>query len=175
MGRNTKLLLGLDRSPAELPSWPGHLLDLDDPPLAVLDTTQAQPGPGGLLTVFTAEQVFETSAPHAAPAPAALEQLVARLDRSVPGLRETVTGRAWLDAWPLDRWTGGSYLAFGPGQFTRYWGVLANPAGRIHFAGEHTQTTGQGYLDGAIESGERAAREVLDEFGLPLGPPSSRA
>jgi monoamine oxidase len=173
MGRNTKLLLGLDSAPAQLPSWPGHLLDLDDPSLVVWDTTQAQPGPGGLLTVFTAGEVFETSAPHAEPTPAALEQLVTRLDRTVTGLREAFTGRAWLDTWPLDPWTRGSYVAFGPGQFTRYWGVLAKPEGRIHFAGEHTQTTGQGYLDGAIESGERAAREVLDDFGLPFIPPSA--
>ncbi len=54
----------------------------------------------------------------------------------------------------------GSYAAFGPGQVTRFWGLLQRPAGRIVFAGEHTSTRAQGYLEGAVESGERAARQV---------------
>ena len=89
-----------------------------------------------------------------------------RIERLVPGVREHFNGRAWLDSWPHDPWSRGSYLGFGPGQYTRYWGLLGAPEDRIHLAGEHTSTFGQGYLDGAIESGERAAREVLDDFGV---------
>ena len=37
---------------------------------------------------------------------------------------------------------------------------------RCHFAGEHTSTDAQGYLEGAVESGERAAREVLAGLGV---------
>jgi monoamine oxidase len=37
--------------------------------------------------------------------------------------------------------------------------------GSCHFAGEHTSTDAQGYLEGAVESGERAAREVLAGLG----------
>jgi monoamine oxidase len=166
MGQNTKLLIGLDRPPSELPTWPGHLLDLDEPPLAIWDTTPAQPGPGGVLTVFTGGEIFRASEAHAEPSPVVIEQVLARLERLVPGVRARFNGRAWLDSWPRDPWTRGSYLGFGPGQYTRYWGFLGAPEGRIHLAGEHTSTIGQGYLDGAIESGERAAREVLDDFGL---------
>jgi monoamine oxidase len=35
----------------------------------------------------------------------------------------------------------------------------------VHFAGEHTSTHSQGYLNGAVESGQRAAREVLAAIG----------
>jgi monoamine oxidase len=48
-----------------------------------------------------------------------------------------------------------------PGQYTRYWGYLDNAEDGVHFAGEHTSTHSQGYLNGGVESGMRAAREVL--------------
>jgi monoamine oxidase len=40
-------------------------------------------------------------------------------------------------------------------------GIEAEPEGRCHFAGEHTSAQWQGYLNGAVESGLRAAREVI--------------
>ena len=39
--------------------------------------------------------------------------------------------------------------------------TLRQPDGRIHFAGTETAVEWTGYLEGALESGERAAREVL--------------
>jgi monoamine oxidase len=39
--------------------------------------------------------------------------------------------------------------------------MLGDVEGPVHFAGEQTSTHSQGYLNGAVESGERAAREVL--------------
>jgi monoamine oxidase len=41
---------------------------------------------------------------------------------------------------------------------------IARPEGRIHFAGEHTSSW-MGWMQGALESGERAAREVLEGAG----------
>jgi monoamine oxidase len=62
--------------------------------------------------------------------------------------------------WDRDKWSKGGYAVFDtrfdPG--LRPW--LARPAGRIVFAGEHTSTRWQGYMNGAIESGKRAALEV---------------
>lgn len=53
MGQNTKLLIGLDCLPSELPTWPGFVGDLAEPPIAVWDTASGQAGPGGVLTVYT--------------------------------------------------------------------------------------------------------------------------
>lgn len=172
MGQNTKLLIGLDSSLSELPTWPGFLGDLGEPPIAIWDTASGQAGPGAVLTVFTAGPVFSASEAHAEPSRAVIDDALARIEELVPGVREHFNGRAWLDSWPQDPWTSGSYLGFGPGQFTRYWGLLGAPEDRIHFAGEHTATFGQGYLDGAIQSGERAARDVLHDFRLELQEPS---
>jgi monoamine oxidase len=38
--------------------------------------------------------------------------------------------------------------------------LVSKPEGRLHFAGEHTSSW-MGWMEGALESGERAAREVL--------------
>jgi Flavin containing amine oxidoreductase len=42
------------------------------------------------------------------------------------------------------------------------------PEGRVHFAGEHTSTYSQGFLNGGVEPGQRAAIEVLRALGLPV-------
>jgi len=59
-----------------------------------------------------------------------------------------------------DPFIGGSYAYWHPGQPSRMPGEIAKPWGRIHFAGEHTALTNRG-MEGAMESGERAALEVL--------------
>ncbi len=63
--------------------------------------------------------------------------------------------------WNDDPWSGGCYSAVaGPGVLTSLGEALRRPCGRIHWSGTETAIEWQGYLDGAIESGERAATEV---------------
>ena len=64
-------------------------------------------------------------------------------------------------AWPTDPWSLGSYTCYAPGQFTTIAGDEFTPCGRVHFAGEHTATGSQGYMNGAAETGRRAATQVL--------------
>jgi monoamine oxidase len=49
----------------------------------------------------------------------------------------------------------------GTGVWTRYAQALREPVGRIHWAGSETSDVWNGYMDGAVRSGERAAEEVL--------------
>jgi monoamine oxidase len=63
-------------------------------------------------------------------------------------------------AWEDDPWAGGGYAYFDPGFAPGLRPWLARPFGRLFFAGEHTSTKWQGYMNGAIESGMRAAAEV---------------
>jgi monoamine oxidase len=62
--------------------------------------------------------------------------------------------------WEQDPWIQGGYAVFGPGfdPLLRSW--LARSCGRILFAGEHPSLRWQGYMQGAVESGLRAAAEV---------------
>ncbi len=64
--------------------------------------------------------------------------------------------------WCAEQWSGGCYGAFAtPGTLTRYGSALREPIGSIHFAGTETATRWAGYIDGAAESGKRAANEVI--------------
>jgi monoamine oxidase len=56
---------------------------------------------------------------------------------------------------------GGPVGLMGPGTLGRYGHVLRRPEGRVHWAGTDTATVWNGYMDGAIQAGERAADEVL--------------
>ena len=62
--------------------------------------------------------------------------------------------------WSNNPYAGGAYAYWKPGQITKYANLMGNPNGRIHFAGEHTAKFFRG-MEGAMESGERAASEVM--------------
>lgn len=164
MGGNTKLLLGFDRPMSSLAPGTGSAT-FEPPHLTIWDSSIGQEGPGGLATVYTATKLFDADAAHGEAPPAAVDQALRLLDSVAPGARDAFTGRAWLDSWPDDPWSHGSYSTWGPGDATRYWGFVGLPEDGVHFAGEHTSTISQGYLNGAVESGERAAREVLRAVG----------
>lgn len=69
--------------------------------------------------------------------------------------------------WALDPWSRGAFAVFHPGQMTSMMPDISRPEGRVHFAGEHTSTW-MGWMEGALESGERAAREVLTGQSEPM-------
>ncbi len=66
--------------------------------------------------------------------------------------------------WINNPYAGGAYAYWKPGQITEFANNLADPIGRIHFAGEHTAVMNRG-MEGAMESGERAALEILNLLG----------
>jgi monoamine oxidase len=69
--------------------------------------------------------------------------------------------------WAAEEWSRGCYGGrFGTGVWTSYGEALREPVGRIHWAGTETAEVWNGYMDGAVRSGERAAREVFIELGL---------
>jgi monoamine oxidase len=72
-------------------------------------------------------------------------------------------------SWLLDPHSCGAFALFGPGQETQLHKWVGRREGRIHFAGEHT-TLRHGWIEGAIESGIRAAVEVHPIAASGLGP-----
>jgi len=74
------------------------------------------------------------------------------------------TGRATVDYWAGNQWAKGSYSYWKVGQYTRFSGMEQARQGNCHFAGEHTSTDNQGYLEGAVETGERAVDEILGDL-----------
>jgi monoamine oxidase len=64
--------------------------------------------------------------------------------------------------WAQERWSRGCYGCYmPPGGWVSYGSALRAPVSRIHWAGAETATVWNGYMDGAVQSGERAAAEVL--------------
>lgn len=62
-------------------------------------------------------------------------------------------------SWHEDKFAGGAFALFEPGQQSRLYSTIIAPEGRIHFAGEHASLA-HAWIQGAIESGLRAAWEV---------------
>src|SRR5690606_33868253 len=61
--------------------------------------------------------------------------------------------------WSKNPYSAGCFTLFAPGQKTDFGDAISQPEGRLHFAGEHTSSF-QGWIEGAVESGVRAAYEV---------------
>jgi monoamine oxidase len=64
-------------------------------------------------------------------------------------------------SWERERWSGGGYAVFGPAFDPRDRRLLSAAHGRVLFAGEHTSDRWQGFMNGAVESGQAAARAVI--------------
>jgi monoamine oxidase len=74
--------------------------------------------------------------------------------------------KQYLDLpWEQEPWTRGCPVGVTPpGVITEYWRALREPVGRIHWAGTETATVWAGYMDGAVQSGKRAAQEVAGQL-----------
>jgi monoamine oxidase len=80
--------------------------------------------------------------------------------------REAARPREYFETdWAASEWSRGCPVGIaGPGTLLAYGPALRRPVGRIHWAGTETSTYWNGYMDGAVRSGQRAAREVLAEL-----------
>lgn len=176
-GTNAKLVLQFDerywngRGP-----WPGvgdGFLQSDLPLQSAWDSSRAEPGPSGLLTNYTgghAGAAFEPTAAYTtslssrATAAHALKFL-AELECVWPGVSSHYQGLAALSSAKDDPNLLGSYSTYRVGQYTGFGGYEQVRQGNVFFAGEHTSSRFQGFMEGGAESGLRAAREVLGTLG----------
>ncbi|PBJ09548.1 flavin monoamine oxidase family protein [Pseudomonas sp. ACN5] len=90
-----------------------------------------------------------------------VDQVLIRLHAFYPQARGSFTGYE-IRRYSTDPSTGGAYLAFGPGQISKFWRLWERPVQRVAFAGEHTDTLYPGTLEGALRTGQRAASQVED-------------
>ena len=126
------------------------------------DVTRAQPGQNGILVDYTGGTIgasFGSGSPSSR-----AQQFLAQIEPVLPGISAKWNGRATIDFWTGNPWTKGSYSYWKVGQYTSFAGAERERSGNCHFAGEHTSIDFQGYLNGGVESGERAAAEILDDL-----------
>lgn len=82
-----------------------------------------------------------------------------QVEKVFPGARSFYAGRAMSQCWDASPWQKGDYCWFRPGQLSELAPVIPLSEGRIFFAGDHTSAL-PGWMQGALESGMRAAAEV---------------
>jgi monoamine oxidase len=127
------------------------------------EVTRAQAGASGILVDYTGGAIgagFGSGTPSSR-----AQQFLAQIEPVLPGITAKYNGRATIDFWAAYPWTKGSYSYWKPGQYTSFAGAEREQSFDCHFAGEHTSIDFQGYLNGGVETGERAADEILADLG----------
>jgi monoamine oxidase len=135
----------------------------DLPFQACWETSRGQSGTHAILTNFTGGK--QGLAIGKGPLQDRAHELVAQADKVFPGVAAAYTGKAVRQIWPTYEWTQGSYTCMRPGEYQRYYRALVEPQGRLIFAGEHTADE-FGFMNAAVETGERAAKQVLAALGV---------
>ena len=154
-GPATKTLLQFDRR-----FWrrPGRTLayGTELPIGAMWDGNEEQRGGAGILTLLAGGSASRDT-----------KQLISRGGAEAVaaqlkwlGSTKAVLRAARHVSWEDDPFVRGGYAVFQPGYDPEQRAWLARPHGRMLFAGEHTSLHWQGYMNGAVESGLRAAEEV---------------
>ncbi len=158
MGTNSKLLLQFDERHWREAGLSGEIYT-DAGFQSTSEASAAQPGRAGIITDYTGGEYGRTLG--SAEAGDLARRFLSQIEPVVPGLASRWNGKTTVAFWPGNRWSNGSYSHYKVGQYTLFGGVEGEREGNCHFAGEHTSYEFQGYMNGAVESGERAAKEVL--------------
>ncbi len=130
-----------------------------DLPIAnIYDMTSTQPGQRGVLQSYL-------GGGHARQVAAMKENdrisfVLEQMEKLFPGIRENFEGGV-SKCWDEDEWARGASSWYKPGQMSELWPHIARPEGRAHFAGDHTSAWIR-WMQGALHSGNRVAREVND-------------
>jgi monoamine oxidase len=128
------------------------------PARVVFDNSPPDGSPGVLLGFLEGRLARQWGARDAAERREAILAGHARLFGEQAARPERFIERVWAE----EEWTRGCYgCLMTTGGWTEYGRALREPIGPLHWAGAETATVWNGYMDGAVQSGERAAAEAL--------------
>lgn len=128
------------------------------PARVVFDNSPPNSSPGVLLGFLEGRLAREWGARPAAERRQAILAGHARLFGERAARPQRFVERVWAD----EEWTRGCYgCLMTTGGWTEFGRALRAPIGRVHWAGAETATVWNGYMDGAVQSGERACEEVV--------------
>jgi monoamine oxidase len=125
------------------------------------EVTRSQPGASGILVDYTGGNIGASFGPENGTEAQRAQQFLDQIDPVLPNLKDHWNGRATIDYWTGYQWTKGSYSYWKVGQYTKFGGIEGVQEGNVHFCGEHTSVDFQGYLNGGVETGQRAAAEIV--------------
>jgi monoamine oxidase len=155
-GAVTKVLIEYRQRFWDKRGWNGRLVT-DAPIVYTWHATSHVEDQHGVLTIYTGGEPGARLA--ALTDEERIRVAVAEIEKLFPSSSDLIECTATI-AWPNEPYTRGSYAAFAPGEVTAHWKTLFEPAGRLFFAGEHA-TPIQGFMEGAVESGQRVAGMIL--------------
>jgi monoamine oxidase len=136
--------------------WNGRLAT-DSPIVYTWHATSHVETDDGIITVYTGGE--PAARLSALSDEQRIQVAVNEIEKLFPGSSNLIEDTATV-AWRNEEFTRGSYMALAPGEVTAHWQTLMTPVGRLFFAGEHA-TALQGFMEGAVESGQRAAGLIL--------------
>ena len=154
-GRGTKTLLQFSRRFWRIPGRP-RAFGSPLPFGALWEGNEEQRGRTGILTLLaggTASDLTQAIVAKEGP-----QGLVRTLEFLGAHRAELIASRQII--WEHDPWARGGYAFFDPAFDPQLRPWLSRPFDRLFFAGEHTSLRWQGYMNGAVESGRRAAAEI---------------
>jgi monoamine oxidase len=132
----------------------------DRAPIQLIFDNSPEDASIGVLTCFLS--------PTEAPALAALDARTKLIPQEVAryfGLEAREPVAQVEKDWATDPWSIGCITPLPPGLLSAHGPALREPVGRLHWAGTESAEQGNGYMDGAVRSGERAAAEVAAALG----------
>lgn len=136
----------------------GQAISEAGPARVVFDNSPPDGSPGVLLGFLEGRLARDLGARPAAERREAILAGHARLFGERAARPTQFIERVWAE----EEWTRGCYgCLMTTGGWTEYGSALRAPIGTLHWAGAETATVWNGYMDGAVQSGERAAAEVL--------------
>lgn len=161
-GTNAKFILETRDRPWRNNGYRGYLFNEQIP--NGWDSAQMQhdnTGPGSFTCFFGGER-GKTAVRGTEQAQ--LDYILPALDGAFPGAKASLTGKMELAAWPSNPFVKGSYSCLKPGQMTEFDDVAFEPVRCLYFAGEHTSTEYWGFMNGAAETGRKAAEQILKKM-----------
>ena len=136
----------------------GQAASVTGPAKVIFDNSPPDGSPGVLLAFFEGREARRAASLSIDERQALVTGVLARLFGPRAARPERYVDKAWAN----DEWSRGCYGGYlPPGGWTDFGHTLRAPIGPIHWAGAETASVWNGYIDGAVSSGERAAGEVL--------------
>lgn len=131
------------------------------------EASRHQTGEAGILTSYYGGSWGASfNAPSFGPASNAyVKKFLIGLEPIYPGAGKAWNGKAYMDYWTGDPWHRGSYSYGRVGQYTTFIGIEPTRQGNVHFCGEHCSIYFSGFMNGAVETGQRVASVIAKEVG----------
>ncbi|HET6513319.1 MAG TPA: FAD-dependent oxidoreductase [Candidatus Kapabacteria bacterium] len=165
-GSNTKVILGMQnqdgQAPWEKSGYNGALYtDMaiqsgwDSAPMQSAEHASYTVYHGGSYAMVAESLEGQDLMPNAAG-----EMALEGMRIALPGIDQSFNGRSKMFQWHRYPYSRGSYSAYKPGQWSMQ-GIEGRTEGQLYFAGEHCSKDYQGFMEGAAETGVKAANAIL--------------